>query len=121
MRQRRCAIRGLGPSAAYFFWHKRRAGRSNPGAARLQWGALALTNDNWRDTQEAEILAFGLAPPNELESAMIATLPSNASYTTILAGRSGGTGVGLVEIYDLDQAADSQLANISSRGLVQDR
>jgi len=47
----------------------------------------------------------------------VATLAPGA-YTAIVSGKSGGTGIGLVEAYDLDQAADSQLANISMRGFV---
>lgn len=78
------------------------------------------TNDNWRSTQEAEIIASTVPPTNELESAIVATLPANGSgYTAIVRGVNGETGVGLVEVYDLDLTADSKLANISTRGLVQ--
>jgi hypothetical protein len=50
---------------------------------------------------------------------MIATLPGNTSkYTAVLKGKSGGMGVGQVEVYDLNQAASSQLANISTRGFI---
>jgi len=80
-------------------------------------GTLA-TNDNWRDTQEAEIIATGIPPTDNLESAIVRTLDPGA-YTTILSGKNGGTGVGLVEVYDLDQAAASQMANISTRGFVE--
>jgi hypothetical protein len=52
-----------------------------------------------------------------LESAILATL-SPGAYTAILAGKNGGTGVGLVEVYDLGQGANSKLANISTRGFV---
>ena len=75
-----------------------------------------VTNDNWRSTQEQEIIDSNLAPTDDLESAIIATLPPGG-YTAILSGNNGGTGVGLVEAYDLDQAA-GQLANISTRGFV---
>jgi hypothetical protein len=76
-------------------------------------------NDNWKDTQQAEIQASGLAPTNDKESALIATLSANA-YTVIVSGKNGGTGVGLVEVYDLDDsAATTYLANISTRGYVQ--
>ena len=55
-----------------------------------------------------------------LESAIVATLPANGSaYTTIVSGVDNGTGIGVVEAYDLDQTIDSKLANISTRGLVQ--
>lgn len=80
--------------------------------------SLTLLNDNWRDTQEAEILATGLPPRNDLESAIVATL-SPGSYTAIIAGKNQGSGVGLLEIYDLDRSVDSKVANISTRALVQ--
>jgi hypothetical protein len=55
-----------------------------------------------------------------LESAIVATLPANGSnYTAIVRGVNNGTGTGVVEAYDLNQAVDSKLANISTRGLVQ--
>jgi uncharacterized delta-60 repeat protein len=77
-----------------------------------------VTNDNWRDTQEQAIIDTKLPPPNDLESAIVATLDPGA-YTAIVRGKDGGTGVALVEAYDLAEAALSQLANISTRGLVQ--
>ncbi len=76
-----------------------------------------VTNDNWRDTQEQEIIDSTVPPSNNLESAIVATLDPNP-YTAIVRGKNNGTGVGLVEVYDLDQAANSQLANISTRGFV---
>jgi hypothetical protein len=76
-----------------------------------------VTNDDWRDTQEGEILDTGIPPPEELESAMVVTLPPGA-HTAVLRGKGEDEGIALVEVYDLNQAADSLLANISSRGLV---
>jgi type VI secretion system secreted protein VgrG len=81
-------------------------------------GALITGNDNWKDTQEAEIIASTISPTNALESAIVATLPPDA-YTAILSGKNGTTGIGLVEMYDLDAASDSKLANLSTRGFVQ--
>jgi hypothetical protein len=81
-------------------------------------GALMTSNNNWRDTQEAEIIKSQLAPSNDLESALIATLPPGA-YTAVVQDRNGATGVGLVEIYDLDLAAGAKLGNISTRSFVQ--
>ena len=79
-----------------------------------------ITNDNWRSDQQAEIIATGIPPTNDLESAIVATLPANNSaYTAIVRGANNGTGIGLVEAYDLDRTVDSKLANISTRGLVQ--
>ena len=86
--------------------------------------ALA-TNDNWKtrsdgSSQQAEVEATTVAPKNDLESAIVTTLPANgANYTAIVSGKNETTGIGVVEVYDLDQAADSRLANISTRGLVQ--
>ncbi|MEY2565464.1 MAG: hypothetical protein QOH88_3657 [Verrucomicrobiota bacterium] len=88
-------------------------------------GALIRTNDDWKvredgSSQQAEIEATTIPPTNELESAIVATLPANgAGYTVIVRGVNNGTGIGVVEAYDLDQAADSTLANISTRGLTQ--
>jgi hypothetical protein len=82
-------------------------------------GDLITSNDNWKDTQQADIEASGLAPTNDLESAIIATLPEGL-YTAIVSGKDNGTGVGLVEVYDLDDpAATTYLGNISTRGFVQ--
>jgi uncharacterized protein GlcG (DUF336 family) len=80
-------------------------------------GAIIATNDNWADTQALEINASGIPPPNELESAIVRTLPPGA-YTAVVDGKEGGTGTALVEVYDLSPGSDSTLANISTRGAV---
>jgi len=84
-------------------------------------GALLSQNDDWQDdpTHASELTALGLAPGDPRESAIVATLQPSAAYTAILSGKNSGTGVGLVEIYDTNRAADSHLANISTRGFVQ--
>ena len=65
-------------------------------------GTLIRANDNWRSDQEAEITATGLAPSNDAESAIVATLPANgAAHTAIVRGANSGTGVALVEVYAL--------------------
>jgi hypothetical protein len=96
---------------------------SDPTLELHQGSTTLATNDNWKindltgQSQEADIRATTIPPSNDLESALVATLaPGN--YTAILAGKNGGTGVGLVEVYDLAQTANSKLANISSRGFV---
>jgi hypothetical protein len=74
-------------------------------------------NENWRDTQQNELQATTIPPSNDYESAVVKSLtPGN--YTAILAGKGGTTGVGVVEVYDLDLTVDSKLANISTRGFV---
>jgi autotransporter-associated beta strand protein len=80
-------------------------------------GFQTLTNDNWRETQEAEIIATGRAPSNDLESAIVADLFPGA-YTAILAGNVGTTGVGLLELFDVSINQNSRLANISTRANV---
>jgi hypothetical protein len=60
-----------------------------------------------------------LAPSSDLESAIIATLPADGSYTAVVKGVSNTTGISIVEVYDLDRTVDSKLANISTRGFVQ--
>jgi hypothetical protein len=76
-----------------------------------------ITNNNWRDTQEEQIKASGIPPTNDLESAIDAVL-SPGAYTAIIRGNGGTTGIGLIEVYDLDPAAASKLSNISTRGFV---
>jgi hypothetical protein len=64
-------------------------------------GSLLASDDNWRTNQEAEIIATGLQPSNDLESAIVATLPP-ANYTAIVHGVNNTTGVALVEVYALN-------------------
>jgi hypothetical protein len=80
---------------------------------------VTVRNDNWRDdpVQEALIIASGIPPSNDLESAIDATL-SPGAYTAIVSGKNDTSGVGLVEVYDLEQAVPAKLANISTRALV---
>ncbi len=81
-------------------------------------GSLITSNNNWKDTQQTAIENSGFAPTNDMESAIIANL-APASYTVVLSGRNATSGIGLVELYDLEAASDSKLANISTRGFVQ--
>jgi hypothetical protein len=81
-------------------------------------GSLISTNDDWKETQQAEIELTGAAPSSDSECAIVVTV-SPDRYTAIVSGKGTATGVALVEGYDLDQPADSQLANVSTRGLVQ--
>lgn len=81
-------------------------------------GAMIASNDNWRDTQEAGLKATTIPPTNDYDSAIVRSLNPGA-YTAVLGGKGGTTGVALVEIYDLDLTVDSKLANISTRGRVE--
>ena len=110
-------IRGIGPSLS-----------GVPGALadptlELHQGSTTLAvNDNWKiasngSSQQAEVEATTVPPSNDAESAIVMTL-NPGSYTAILSGKNGGTGVGVVEVYDLASGANSLLANISTRGFV---
>ncbi len=111
-------IRGIGPSL-----NGVGVTLADPTLELHQGSTTLATNDNWKindqtgQSQQAEIEATTIPPKNDLESAIVATLTPGA-YTAILAGKNGGTGVGLVEVYDLAQGANSKLANISTRGFV---
>jgi hypothetical protein len=78
-----------------------------------------VTDDNWMDdpVQKAAILATGLAPTNNLEAAIDATLNPGA-YTAVARGKNNTSGIGLIEVYDLSQAVLAKLANISTRAFV---
>jgi hypothetical protein len=107
-------LRAIGPSLAQFGIPNALADPTLElfGAAPT---AIASNND-WRDTQETAIQASGLAPANNLESAIDVTLaPGN--YTAVLSGNGGTAGVAVIEAYDLDQAA-GKLGNISTRAFV---
>ena len=90
-------------------------------------GALIASNDDWRSTQNGgliqsdqsiDITGSGVAPTNEAESAILVTLNPGA-YTAIVQSANSLAGIALVEIYDLDAAPTSKLANISTRGFIQ--
>lgn len=115
---KKVVIRGIGPSLTAF-------GITNALADPVLElhgpdGAILATNNNWKDdaNQASQIQATGLAPKNELESALIATLDPGKGYTVIVSGKNGGTGIGLAEVYDIDPAAASKLGNIATRGFV---
>jgi hypothetical protein len=111
-------IRGIGPSLTQFGVQSALA---NPTLDLYSGAQLLESNDNWMDSPNKQaIINSTVAPTNNLESAIIRTLPAGgASYTAILRGIGNGTGIGVVEVYDLDSSANSTLANISSRGFVE--
>lgn len=112
-------LRGLGPSLA------------NAGVPAIQVlndpvlelhgpnGGLITSNDNWKDSpQRTQFEGGPFQPTDDRESVILATLQPGA-YTAILSGAGATNGIGLIEIYDNTQAADSDLANLSTRGYVQ--
>jgi hypothetical protein len=108
-------VRGLGPSLA----GAGVVGALPDPALELhdQNGALLQFNNDWKDTQQTEIGNTGLAPSDDHEAAIVRSL-APARYTAILRGNSGATGIGLVEVYDIEPNSASTLANVSTRGLV---
>ena len=111
---KRVIVRGLGPSLGALGVSGVLA---DPVLELYQGNTLLSANDNWQDSQAAEITATGVAPSHPSEAAIVRTLdPGN--YTAVLRGNGNITGVGLVDGYDLNQDPNSKLANISTRGLV---
>jgi hypothetical protein len=115
---KRVIIRAIGPSLGVA------GGLADPTLElRDGSGALLQSNDNWKDSPNKQaIIDSTIAPTNDLESAIVATLPASklgTSYTAIVRGSGNATGIGVVEVYDLDRSLDSKLANISNRGFVQ--
>ncbi|MDQ3120717.1 MAG: DUF1800 family protein [Verrucomicrobiota bacterium] len=112
--QKRVAVRALGPSLPV-------AGALNNPILELHdaTGAIVASNDNWRTSQQDGLIAAGMAPADDLDAALIATL-NVGNYTAVVRGVSDAVGVALVEVYDLDgPQATARFANISTRGRVQ--
>lgn len=109
---KKVVLRGIGPSLSSFFSDA----LANPTLELFQGNTLLDLNDDWIE-RRAEIEATGIPPANDLEAALVRDLAPGA-YTAILRGKNNSAGIGIVEAYDLNQAANSKLANISTRGFV---
>jgi hypothetical protein len=110
---KRVLLRGIGPSLAV------------PGALQDPMielhdgtGATVAVNDNWRATQQTDIQQTGIPPSDDRESAIVATLAAG-NYTVILRGANNSSGIGVVEIYDLEPPSGSELVNESVRADVE--
>src|SRR4030095_9414844 len=91
----------------------------DPTLELFQGNTSVATNDDWRNSpNQAEIQNSGLAPAKDAQSAIIWTLTPNQNYTAVVRGKNGQFGLAVVDAFDLDQAAASKLANISTRGFV---
>jgi hypothetical protein len=118
-------VRAIGPSLVPFGINDALA---NPTLEiRNQSNAIIASNDDWRTTQiggiitsdqSQEIASSGVAPSNELESAIIANL-APGSYTAVVRGKGNSVGTGVVDAYDLSATSTARLANIATRGLIQ--
>jgi len=121
---KRVLVRAIGPSLSDIGVLN---ALSNPVLELHDVSTLIGRNDDWQTTQvggvisadqAGEIAGSGFAPSNGLESALIAAV-APGSYTAIVQGVAGGTGVGVIEAYDMDGPNGSVLSNISTRGYVE--
>jgi hypothetical protein len=79
-------------------------------------GKVITGNDNWNEYRDV-VLAAGIAPKSDYESAVVATLDPGP-YTAVVSGTGNSSGIAVFEIYDLSASATSKLANIATRGRV---
>lgn len=112
---KRIIIRGIGPSLDDSGLTDR---LEDPTLQLFGRAGQIAFNDDWRDLQEGDIEDTEIAPTDDREPAIIATLNPDA-YTAVVSGKGGATGVGLLEVYDLNASLSSKLANISTRGSVE--
>ena len=96
---------------------------ANPTLELYSGNTLLGSNDDWQNQPPADVQAVNdstIPPTNNLESALVRTLPANGTnYTAVVRGVNNTTGIAVVQVYDLDRTVDSRLANISTRGFVQ--
>jgi len=112
----RVIIRAIGPSLSKLGVP---GALADPMLELFQGNTPLFINDDWQVSgQQNEIANSGLAPTKDEESAIVWTLAPGLGYTAIVRGKNGQTGIGVVEVFDLDQGAASKLADISTRGFV---
>ena len=75
-------------------------------------------NDDWQTDPNASQIPPNLVPADSRESALLMMLQPGP-YTAIVSGKGGTSGVGLVEVYDMDNSSSIKLSNLSTRGVVQ--
>lgn len=115
---KRLMIRGIGPSTGL-------AGALADPVLELynSSGAIIASNDNWGTAaNRQDMIDTGIPPTSPNESAILTTVPTDptyVAYTTIVRGANNTTGIGLVEVYDLDSGPGSTLLNIATRGRVE--
>jgi hypothetical protein len=110
-------VRAIGPSLSL-------SGKlANPTLELYNGNTLIASNDDWQNQPASDrqaVMDSTIPPTNDLESALVRTLaPSNTAYTAVVRGVGNTTGIGVVEVYDLDPTADARLVNVSTRGSVQ--
>ena len=118
--EKRVMIRAIGPSLA----NKGITGELVDPTLELYdaAGNLIASNDNWMDNyNQQEIIDTGIPPTSDNESVILMKLPTTAegtAYTAVMRGAADSTGVGLLEVYDLDGGTGPDLLNISTRAHV---
>ena len=117
-RDKQVIIRGLGPSLANNGLPLSGLLADPMLELRDNTRTLISSNDNWMDSPDRQAIIDSTIPPtDDHEAAIVATLaPGN--YTAILRGVGDGSGIGIVEVYDLSPDPDATLANLSTRGVV---
>jgi hypothetical protein len=111
-------VRGLGPSLTAD--GAPIAGRLSDTTVELHDASSALlaSNSGWRNGPLADlVISEGLAPGDDHDSVLQLVVPAG-SYTAVLHGNGAASGIGIVELYDLDRASSSHVLNLSSRAYV---
>lgn len=116
MHTKEVIVRGIGPSLEAFGVQ---GALADPRIeTRNSSGQLLAANDNWKDAANSQtIIDRKVAPTDEFEAALWGIIDPGA-YTVVVRGQGDSTGVGVFEVFDLDQRVDSKLGNISTRGFV---
>ncbi len=108
-------IKGRGPSLATLGVPGTLA---DPAILLFSGATQILNNDNWgTSTNAADITASGQAPTNASEAAILTTVTPGIGYTVHMSGVGGTSGIGIVEVFELDKP-EVPLLNISTRGPV---
>src|SRR5207248_2440775 len=110
-------IRAIGPELAQAPFNVPNTLQS-PVLALYAGQTILVTNDGWQKAPNSGQIPATLKPGDPREPAILTTLQPG-SYTAILSGRNGTTGNALVEVYDVDNSIAAQVANVSTRGVVQ--
>jgi hypothetical protein len=111
-------IRGVGPTLAIF----NVSGQLNtPRLSLFNSGSVLMTsNAGWGGSAAlassfAAVGAFAL-PTTSADTALFQSLPSGTTYSALLTGENGTTGIALAEVYDADAGTPTtRLTNVSAR------
>src|SRR5438477_12637463 len=82
-------------------------------------GALLEMNDNWMDSPNKQAIIDSTIPPIDPKESAIVRRVTPGNYTAIDRGVSNGTGIAVVEVYDLHTSSNSERTRFSARGITQ--